>query len=242
MSGQGAKGLTLAAGIIGSWVVLQLAGAQLPLAGRWLAAAPLLIALICWLDVGLFIVAHDAMHGSLAPGRPELNRWVGRVALALYAGFTFDRLRPKHLAHHRAPGSSDDPDFHAPGPRLFWRWYLAFFRQYFGLRELAGMACLAALYLLLLRGPLSNLLLFWAIPALLSSLQLFLFGTWLPHRHSEMPFADRHRARSSDLGRLASLISCFHFGYHLEHHRSPHLPWWALPAERAMSLRPDPKR
>jgi beta-carotene/zeaxanthin 4-ketolase len=200
--------------------------------GPALAAAPLLVALLCWLNVGLFIVAHDAMHGSLAPGRPALNRWTGRLALALYAGFSFDRLLPKHHAHHRHSGTADDPDFGADSRGRFWRWYAAFFRQYFGLRELLVLTALVALYRFGFGARWPNLLLFWALPAILSSFQLFLFGTFLPHRPAEAPFGDRHRARSNDYGRLASLITCFHFGYHHEHHRAPHLPWWRLPAER----------
>ncbi|MEM7731074.1 MAG: beta-carotene ketolase, partial [Pseudomonadota bacterium] len=43
----------------------------------WLTVG--LIALQVWLYTGLFIVAHDTMHGSFAPGRPRLNAWVGRV-------------------------------------------------------------------------------------------------------------------------------------------------------------------
>jgi beta-carotene ketolase (CrtW type) len=230
---QAAIGLTLAAAILSAWAALQFAGARLvALDDGGLRVAPLLVLLICWLDVGLFIIAHDAMHGSLAPGRPALNRLAGRIALACYAGFAFDRLAAKHFAHHRHSGTDGDPDFHAANPRAFLAWYLAFFRAYFGLRELAGMACLAAIYLLVLSGPPANMILFWALPALLSSLQLFLFGTWLPHRHQGGDFADRHRARSSGFGWLASLLSCFHFGYHLEHHRAPAVPWWRLPAER----------
>ena len=67
---------------------------------------------------------------------------------------------------------------------------------------------------------------------MLSSLQLFAFGTWLPHRRGEQPFADRHRARSSGFGWLASLLTCFHFGYHHEHHLWPGVPWWRLPRVR----------
>jgi beta-carotene ketolase (CrtW type) len=231
---QTAIGVALAAAILTSWAALLFVGARLmPLTGARLALAPLLIAMICWLDVGLFIVAHDAMHGSLAPGRPRLNRWIGRVALAAYAGFSYGRLVTQHFAHHRDPGSEQDPDFHAADPRAFLAWYVAFVRHYFGLRELAGMAVLALLYLLVLRGAPANLLLFWAVPALLSSVQLFLFGTWLPHREADLPFEDDHRARSSGFGWLASLLSCFHFGHHLEHHRSPGLPWWRLPSARA---------
>jgi beta-carotene ketolase (CrtW type) len=202
------------------------------LEGWGLAAAPVLVAVLCWLDVGLFIVAHDCMHGSLAPGRAAVNRWVGRVALALYAGFSFDRLLPKHFAHHKAPGTGDDPDYHEPHPRSFGRWYLAFFRQYFGWRELLVLTALVAVYVWVLGASYPNLLLFWALPAILSSLQLFLFGTFLPHRLDDGDFADRHRARSNGYGWLLSLLTCFHFGYHHEHHRAPHVPWWKLPEAR----------
>ena len=236
---QTAMGLLLSGTIIAAWVGLHVYSVFFhPLSGWGLLVAPVLVALICWLNVGLFIVAHDCMHGSLAPGRPRLNRWVGRAALALYAGFSFDRLMPKHFDHHRSPGTADDPDFSVEHPRRFWPWYLAFLRQYFGLRELATLTALVAIYVLLLGAPYSSLLLFWALPAILSSLQLFLFGTFLPHREDERPFADRHNARSNEFGWLASLLTCFHFGYHHEHHRSPHTPWWRLPAERIRSASP----
>jgi beta-carotene ketolase (CrtW type) len=235
---QAAIGVALAAAILASWAALQFVGARLmPLTGARLAAGPFLVAAICWLDVGLFIIAHDAMHGSLAPHWPRLNRWIGRIALAAYAGFAYDRLAAQHFAHHRDPGSDRDPDFHPANPRAYLAWYAAVIRNYFGLRELAGMAVIAALYLLALRGAVANMLLFWALPALLSSIQLFLFGTWLPHRHLDSPFEDDHRARSSGFGWLASLLSCFHFGHHLEHHRSPSLPWWRLPSARSVRAR-----
>jgi beta-carotene ketolase (CrtW type) len=234
-----ATGLLLAGLIFGGWLALHVYALFFhPLSGAGLVAAPFMVAAICWLDVGLFIVAHDCMHGSLAPGRPRLNRWIGRAALALYAGFSYDRLLPKHFDHHRRPGTAEDPDFSADHPRHFWRWYWAFFRQYFGVREWLILTALVAFYVLVLRAPYPNLLLFWALPAILSSLQLFLFGTYLPHRADESPFHDHHNARSNDYGRLVSLLTCFHFGYHHEHHRSPGTPWWRLPAERARSASP----
>jgi len=58
-------------------------------------------------------------------------------------------------------------------------------------------------------------------------------GTFRPHHHVEgKGFADTHNARSNDFGTLASLATCFHFGYHLEHHRRPDVPWWALPGAK----------
>jgi hypothetical protein len=70
--------------------------------------------------------------------------------------------------------------------------------RYFGLREFLVLSVMVWTYVLLLGAPLGNLLLFWALPSILSSLQLFYFGTYLPHRHEEAEFADEHRARSND--------------------------------------------
>jgi beta-carotene ketolase (CrtW type) len=238
-------GLSLAALIFAGWAALHIyAVFLLPLDATALALSPLLVLAICWLNVGLFIVAHDCMHGALAPGRPALNRWIGRIALFVYAGFSYDRLLPKHFDHHRHAGTGGDPDFSEAHPSAFWPWYLQFLRQYFGLRELGVLTAFTLFYVLVLGAPYANLLLFWALPAILSSLQLFLFGTYLPHRVEEQAFADRHRARTSDYGWLVSLLTCFHFGYHHEHHLAPRVPWWGLPGERARlrALRPDPPR
>ena len=230
---QTATGLALALAIATAWLALHLYGVFLH---RWtvggLLLAPVIVVVQCWLNVGLFIVAHDCMHGSLAPFRPRLNQAIGRLSLILYAGFSYDRLVGRHFAHHRHSGTDDDPDFHAGGPRRFWPWYVTFFRRYFGWREFATISAVVLAYLLLLRAPVANLLALWALPAILSSVQLFYFGTYLPHRHEDGPFGDHHNARSNDLSWLASLITCFHFGYHHEHHTQPSVPWWKLPSTR----------
>lgn len=224
-------GLLLAAAILTVWLALHIWGVFFH---RWDTAdwvrVPAFVAAQTWLSVGLFIVAHDAMHGSLAPGRPRLNRAVGRLAVALYAGFWFDRLSPKHHAHHASPGSAQDPDFLEADRQGFWAWYLAFFRRYFGLREFAFLTVVIVAYLLA-GAAVADVLVFWAAPALLSSLQLFAFGTYLPHRREVRGFADEHHARSLGQPWLVSLVTCYHFGgFHLTHHRRPHLPWWRLPS------------
>lgn len=237
---QTALGLALAALVLGGWVATHVYGVfLLRLEGLAWMLAPFLVAGQCWLNVGLFIVAHDAMHGSLAPFRPRLNRAIGRLCLALYAGFSFDRLITSHFDHHKYSGTERDPDFHAGGPRHFWPWYLAFVRRYFGWGNFAVLTVLLALYLFVFRVSPANALLFWAVPAILSSLQLFYFGTYLPHRHEDAPFGDRHNARSSDFPPVLSLLTCYHFGYHHEHHEAPHVPWWRLPAVHG-SRRPVP--
>ncbi|HEU4457852.1 MAG TPA: fatty acid desaturase [Methylibium sp.] len=229
---QSAAGLGLAALIVGAWLATQYYALFVHAwTGAGLLAAPVLVAFICWLDVGLFIVGHDAIHGSLAPASRPLNRAVGRLGFALYAGFSLGRFEAGHHAHHRAPGTDGDPDFH-PHDGRFWPWYRHFLFRYFGWHEVLGLAVSFALIVGVLRAPMLNALVFWALPALLSSVQLFAFGTWLPHRVQHERFIDEHRARSSGYGHLASLLSCFHFGYHHEHHLRPDAPWWRLPAVR----------
>jgi len=230
-----AVGLVLAAMIIGSWLVLHVSAIffiDWAAPGMWLWA-PIVIALQTWLSVGLFIVAHDTMHGSLVPRSPELNRLIGTVCVALYAGFSYRKLNESHHQHHRYAGTDKDPDFDANHPSAFWPWYLTFFRTYFGLREFGLLTIVVALYMLILWQRWPNILLFWALPAILSSLQLFYFGTYQPHHLDDQPFGDHHRSRSNDLPWLFSLLTCFHFGYHHEHHERPWVPWWKLPRFRA---------
>jgi beta-carotene ketolase (CrtW type) len=223
-------GVALAAAVIGGWLALHVWGVFFH---RWSAIdalrAPLLIALQTWLSTGLFIVAHDAIHGSLAPHRPRLNAAIGQLCVGLYAGFRFRRLAASHQRHHDAPGTADDPDFHADDPRAFMPWLRAFFLRHFGLAEFATVTAVLALYLAL-GARASNLVAFWGVPAILSALQLFTVGTWLPHRHGEDAFADRHRTRSLRWPWLASLLACYHFGRHHEHHLRPDVPWWRLPS------------
>ncbi len=234
---QAAVGLTLALPIAALWLGLHVWGVFLH---RWamidFVRVPLVVALQTWLGTGLFIVAHDSMHGSLAPGRPRINATVGQLCVGAYAGFSLKRLAAKHSEHHKAPGTASDPDFHADRPTAFLAWYVAFFRRYFGVRELLMIAAVVGGYMLLGASPL-NAGVFWGLPAILSSLQLFTFGTWLPHRHNAGQFADRHNARTLDYPWIASLMSCFHFGLHHEHHLRPSEPWWRLPQHRNAAAR-----
>lgn len=226
-------GLALALAIVAGWLTIHVVGIFF---WTWtpasVALASLLVVVQGWLSTGLFIVAHDAMHGALAPGRPRLNRAVGTLCLALYAGLSYRRLEPKHHLHHRHAGTADDPDFSADHPRSAPRWFLRFFTTYYTHAQIARITAVAIAYLLL-GASLGNIVVFWAAPALLALTQLFFFGTYLPHRHADAPFADGHRARSTAVGPVFSLLTCYHFGgYHHEHHLSPATPWWALPAFR----------
>ncbi len=225
-------GLTLAAVLFTLWLGVHLwamFGLRLD-GGNW-PLVPLIFALQCWLSVGMFIVAHDAMHGSLAPASPRLGARVGAVLLFLYAGFGWRRMRDAHFAHHAHVGTADDPDFHAANPRDFWPWYWQFLVRYFGPVSMAWVWTVVLSYYFLFAVPPENIALLYGFPAIVSSLQLFYFGTYRPHRHEAgRDFADHHRAHSSGYGPVASLLSCFHFGYHRAHHLKPGAPWWRLPA------------
>jgi beta-carotene ketolase (CrtW type) len=227
-------GLALALLVAGAWLgvhfyamfVFELTWASLPVA---LALAALQV----WLSVGVFIVCHDAMHGILAPGMPRVNAWIGAPLLMLYAGFNWKRMRRDHFAHHRLSGHKGDPDFDEDHPDGFLQWYWTFFKRYFGLQSLLFVHAVVGLYWFVFEIPFLQIFVLYGAPALLSSLQLFYFGTFRPHRHAfGQPFADSHNARTNDFHPLVSLATCFHFGYHLEHHRRPDVPWWALPAAK----------
>jgi beta-carotene ketolase (CrtW type) len=235
---QGAIGLSLAALIAGSWLgihfygmfVFELTWTSLPLA---IAMA----AVQCWLSVGVFIVCHDAMHGSLVPGKKRLNASIGAVLLFLYAGFRWNILRGAHFTHHKLSGHAGDPDFDEDHPTSFIAWYWTFFKRYFGWQSLVFVHSVVGLYWFVFDVPFLQIFVLYGAPALLSSLQLFYFGTFRPHHHdTAKPFADKHNTRSDAFGTLVSLATCFHFGYHLEHHRRPDVPWWALPGARKAGI------
>lgn len=227
------RGVALAGAILAAWALSLAAALALPShvipAAVWVP----LVALRTWLHTGLFIVAHDAMHGTLAPRRPRLNGALGALAVGLYALFPFATLAREHRRHHAAPGSADDPDFHDGAHPGFGRWYLRFMGHYLRWPQVVGHAVIFNVLRHGLRVSQVNLLAFWVLPALASTVQLFHFGTFRPHREPAAGYADAHRARSNDYGPALSLLTCFHFGYHWEHHQWPGLPWWALPSARA---------
>jgi beta-carotene ketolase (CrtW type) len=235
------RGLAFALAIVAAWLVSLLFLMQLPLTGPGRVPAPLLLLAVggrAFLQTGLFIVGHDAMHGSLLPQAPLWNDRLGRLALALYAGLPWQRCRRNHRLHHQNPASASDPDHHGGVRFGVVGWYASFLATY--LRPLP-LAILLAAWLLTLAiasphtaHPLANLLLFWTLPLLISSLQLFVFGTYLPHRTSPQRSNDSHRAASLPWSTALSLLACFHFGYHWEHHHTPSLPWYRLPRQRRL--------
>jgi beta-carotene ketolase (CrtW type) len=195
-----------------------------------------LLLIRAFLHTGLFIVAHDAMHGSLVPDHRPLNRILGGLALALYACIPYGRCRTNHLLHHRSPGHPDDPDFHDGRHTHPLRWYITFMGGYLSAGQMGSLLALWSLVLLVLSlttpHPLATLTLFWIVPLVLSSIQLFLFGTYLPHRSHSSAKPGFDQVQSTSLPPVLSFLTCFHFGYHREHHHHPNVPWYALPSLR----------
>jgi beta-carotene ketolase (CrtW type) len=200
-----------------------------------------LVLLRAQLQTGLFIVAHDAMHGLLVPGRTRWNNTMGALALLLYAGLPFSACLRQHQRHHRAPGSAQDPDFPNDLQAGALAWYSQFLARYLSQTQmlllLASWALVLAITSAVAEVPLAiafwRVLLFVTLPLLLSSLQLFVFGTFLPHRCQRRP-EERAHPISLNLPPWLSLLACFHFGYHREHHDNPGLSWFELPAARSL--------
>ncbi|MEZ4825903.1 MAG: fatty acid desaturase [Bacteroidia bacterium] len=176
------------------------------------------------LFTGMFITAHDAMHGSVLPSSMKINHAIGRICTALFMFNSYHVLKPKHYLHHRFAGTDKDPDFHK-GNAGFWPWYLAFLREYVSIRQFVLVAI--TYNILLFFVPQVNLILFWIIPSILSTLQLFYFGTYQPHMGEHAP-SNRHKAHSQKKNHLYAFLSCYFFGYHYEHHDAPVVPWWQL--------------
>ena len=109
---------------------------------------------------------------------------LGAVLLALYAGFAWKQLRDAHFDHHKLAGRPGDPDFDEHNPGNFLRWYGTFFRRYFGWRSILYVHTVVGIYWLVLDISMAQIVLLYGLPALGSSLQLFYFGTFRPHRHA----------------------------------------------------------
>ena len=182
-----------------------------------------------FLFTGLFITAHDAMHGAVCPQNPKLNHFIGTLALLLYGFFSYQELLKKHWQHHFHPASDRDPDYHDGQHESFIAWYLHFMRNYWSWRRFWLLPIPVVVGVLALHIPFGDLMLFWALPAILSSLQLFYFGTFLPHQEPSQGYADRFRAQSTYRSTFWSFLTCYQFGYHHEHHEVPEAAWWQLP-------------
>ncbi len=232
-------GLAIASFVITFWAV------SLALLLNWTTAEQqpfLTVFAIIWqafLYTGLFITAHDAMHRAVFPQNLKINHFVGTLALLVYGLFSYRYLLKAHWQHHDHPASSEDPDFHDGTHKNGFAWYFYFVKRYWSWWRLLGLIAVYHAMHRLLHIPEYNLRWFWVVPSLLSSVQLFYFGTFLPHREPAGGYWNTFRTQSTYRPLIWSFLTCYHFGYHLEHHEYPHVPWWRLPAiaQQLKSLR-----
>lgn len=180
----------------------------------------LLVLIQAHLFTGLFITAHDAMHGTVS-SNSSINQFFGQLGCFLYAFFYLPKLNKLHHLHHKEVVGEDDPDFHDGG---FLAWYFSFFSNYVGWINILGYAVVFNLLKLIV--PTENLLVFWIIPAFISTFQLFYFGTYRPHKKENHHLP--HAASSQNKNHLLAFLTCYFFGYHQEHHEHPSIPWWQL--------------
>lgn len=173
------------------------------------------------LFTGLFITAHDSMHNSLSKNR-FINDFIGSLCLILFAFNSYKLLKPKHFMHHRFVATEQDPDYYNGN---FFIWYFNFLKQYVSLKQLIMTAILFNILCLFFNKE--NVIIYWAVSSILSTFQLFYFGTYIPHKgiHDKDNF---HKSKTLSKNHLWAFLSCYFFGYHYEHHDSPKTPWWGL--------------
>jgi beta-carotene ketolase (CrtW type) len=211
---QSNTGLIIALSVIGLWVlsILTLMQWQVNLQNPLLY---LMILVQMHLYTGLFITAHDAMHGTVSSNH-TLNNFIGQVCTAFYTGFPFSKLYDKHHKHHKHVHTELDPDYHKGN---FLSWYISFIKEYLSWWQLVLMALIYNVLKLWVAEV--NLILFWVLPSLLSTLQLFYFGTWLPH-HGE--HSNKHQSGTQKKNHLLafllaiSLAIIMNIMIHPEHH------------------------
>lgn len=230
------KGLALATVILVGWLISTVSLLTIELSA-WHGGA-LLVAVLArtFLQTGLFITAHDAMHGVLFPGHRRWNHRLGALCLGLYGALPYQACLRNHHLHHSRSATTEDPDFHPDPGAGPLRWYRRFMAGYLNAEQMAWLlgawALLAGAFGAFSAGSWRNVLLFCTLPLLLSSVQLFVFGTYLPHRGQRGVQACR--PASLEHPAWLSLLTCFHFGYHREHHDHPELAWFELPRQRRL--------
>lgn len=226
----GYRGLLIAGGIFAAWstsLVILLSVVQVGALAGWIKI--LLVLGQMFLYTGIFITAHDAMHGAVLPQAPRINGAIGTFLLIVYGLFSYEKLLKAHWQHHNHPATELDPDFHNGRWTDAVTWYVYFMVRYWSWWRFAGLVTIFHICHRLLMVPEDNLVLFWIVPSLLSSVQLFYFGTFLPHRSPRGGYTDDLHTQSSYRPIWWSFLTCYHFGYHREHHLHPQLAWWQLP-------------
>lgn len=244
---------------LGQFALLYLLGAGLAVShpGPWALPAYLLAAASLH---GISLFTHEAVHGTLAPGR-FANRLFGALC-AFPVWQNCSAYRVLHLRHHSHLGDDGDPDHYANYTRRGWlifamNWarllvgypvYITAipilgFRQGSPRDRLAILLEVAALGLLVWATcklvPIRWLIHGWLIPMLFINTMVNIRGmsqhTLLEHASDEI-----EGTRSILTTPLVRFFMC-NENYHLEHHLHPGVPWYGLP-ELHRKLEPELRR
>jgi len=218
----GNRGILIAASILLLWLAAFIFALTQPLAELGFWTIPLVL-LLTQLFTGVFITAHDAIHGVVYPANKKFNRVIGVFCASVFAFNSYDLMYANHHAHHKNTLGNDDPDFHYS--RKFIPWFISFIRHYIGWKPLLLTAIFFNVMMLIVKTEVANLLLFYVLPMLISTVQLFYFGTFQPHSGIHN---NKHKSGTQDKNHLRAFLSCYFFGYHYEHHDNPSVPWWRM--------------
>jgi ring-1,2-phenylacetyl-CoA epoxidase subunit PaaE len=226
---------------IGGWLL----SSALYLDGSF--AWPVTVAINAVCSYLLFTVAHDAAHHSAAAGS-RLNRWMGRLAVPLFAPHaSFPTWRFIHMQHHRFTNHDDgsDPDAYTmAGPR--WqtplRWitidiyYLVFYlpklrsrpRQEQVEEGLTVLALIGGITAAIATGHGVDMLVILFIPCRITILFLAWAFDYLPHHGlHHTPAQDKLKGTRNRIGgeRVLSPLLLYQ-NYHLVHHLHPVVPFY----------------
>lgn len=209
----------MATTIIGLWIVAVFGLLHLEI--RWNNPLYYLLCLVpAHLYTGLFITAHESWHGNISRNK-TLNRIVGMLACTLFAYNSYYKIQAGHHRHHSDPTSDHDPEFSQS--RKFFPWLFSFTFHYLTIWQFVLMAITTTVMLEFF--PTGNIILYYLAPTFLATIQLFYFGTYLPHRGE---YDNKHQSGTQKKNHVWAFISCYFFGYHYEHHYSPKTPWYRL--------------
>lgn len=171
--------------------------------------------ILIWQYVGLFIISHDLHHNE----NPSIyQNFLGRLSLFCYGGFLLEDFSKKHSEHHRYPGNSKkDPDFYDGNVIL---WYLNFMVEYINIKQVIIQLSVYNI-LKYLNITDETMILFWLLPSVLASIQLFFYGTYLVHEKDGV-------IKNSKLHPWLITLTSYNFGNHINHHKYPKIPWHDL--------------
>ena len=87
-----------------------------------------------YLFTGLFITAHDAMHGTVSQNK-TINKFTGVLTTFLFAGLSYGKLLKNHKLHHIHSGTAEDPDYSVKSQNFFV-WFAKFFMKYVSIYQI----------------------------------------------------------------------------------------------------------